>query len=230
VLFRSHLEQLLGHYTILLYVKKRLTILSDPLDTKHIFTNKKYTVFSSSLMAVAALEERPPTINREAFLEKCLTGLILSPDTIYNEVVQLNRGVRAEIMKKLPSLTFLQAPVDRTAPSPHSDGRMKSARCQAEALTRYLTKWKSAAANERVDLGLSGGYDSTLLFAASLPVFGDALHIHTHSTGHAHDHEKAAAMKMCELKGKTCAVVNTKRFDEMDAAPDEVLRQNLFVF
>lgn len=223
-------SQMLGHYTVLVYIRGELTLISDPLDTKHIFTSSGYSIFSSSLMATAAVLSERPSINREAFLEKCLTGIILSPDTIFRDVIQLNRAIRDNATAKGVPIHFLQGKVSRETPHYHKYGRKASAEKQAGTLTDYLGKWKNALGEQHVDLGLSAGYDSTLLFAAALPVFGAALHIHTHSTGHVHDHEKAAAIHMCQMENMECHVVPTKRFDEMGGNPLPILFENLYFF
>ena len=223
-------SELLGQFTAILFSNKKIKIICDSMCCKHVFTDTKYSFFSSSLFAAAAALGQV-TINEDALLEKMLTGIIVSPDTMVNEVIQINKNTQNDINKAGGDIEFLLQP-QRKIPAFHNCGRAKSAEIQAENIRTFMDKWKAAIMVDRIDIGLSAGHDSSLLLAAVYPSYHDILHIHTHSTGHVHDVEKAAAVNMAHAKGLDCLIIPTPRFDELEDDTDvsKLLNENLFFF
>ena len=101
---------------------------------------------------------------------------------------------------------------------------------QAKNIVNYFYKLKPALEEDRIDLGLSAGHDSSLVFAAITTVFRNNIHIHTHSTGHVHDKEKNAAIAMAKVKGLSPTVVSTPRLDEAGIDLQKLLEENLVFF
>ena len=222
------LSDMYGQFTLIMYTGNHITIVSDPISSKHFFSDRKHRFFSSSFFATAAAIG-DVSINDMAVYEKLLTGIVVSPDTLVNEIVQMNQSEQENANETGCGVTFLVHPDIRILPI-HKNGRKASVQAQAENVKKYFNALKPAFDEERVDLGLSAGHDSTLLFAAMADEFKHNLHIHTHSTGHVHDREKNAAVTMAKVKGIDTTVVPTPRLDEAGIDLQRLLSENLMFF
>lgn len=222
-------NELLGHYTILFYIHEKVHIIQDPTNVKHVYTNTSYTIFSSSLFAIAAAMENL-TVNKMAVYEKFLTGIIVSPDTVFNEIIQVNSCIQNKINLMSRKISFIKNTFIVENIQNHRCGREKSAAWQGEILRKYLLKWDAAIKKSSIDLGLSGGYDSTLLLAAIYPLYKENLHIHTHSTGKVHDKEKKVALDMTKKKLLPCNIIVTEKYDSISGNIDSQLMENVVFF
>lgn len=222
------LADMRGQYTLILYSNDHIHLVSDALSAKHFFSDKYFSFYSSSLFsAAAAIGEY--TINDMAVYEKLLTGIIVSPDTIINEIVQMNKNQQMIANQSGQKVSFLIHP-DMTVKPFHTTGRQESERKQAECILSYFKEVEETIREGQTDLGLSAGHDSTLLFAALVNGFRDQLHLHTHSTGHVHDREKKAATDMAKAKNMDITVVQTPRLNEEDIDLSGLLHENLMFF
>ena len=220
-------SEMYGQYTLIMNISGQLFILSDALSTKHVFTDRQNRFFSSSFFAaVSAIGN--VTINDIAVYEKMLTGIIISPDTLVNEVMSVNRSEQEKLNNADCEVTFLVHPRIAILPE-HNRGRRDSIDRQAENIREYFKAIKPAISEDRVDLGLSAGHDSSLVFAAIASSYGN-VHLHTHSTGHVHDREKRAAVAMAKTKGLSPTIVPTPRLDESGVDLQKLLLENLFFF
>ncbi len=222
------LSDMYGQYTLIMYVKNQIYIVSDALSAKHFFADKEYHFFSSLFFAAVAATGNA-SINDMAVYEKMLTGVIVSPDTLVNEVIQMNKEEQEKANQTDCGITFLVHPVV-VIPALHNNGKENSIHEQAEYIREYFNILKPALEEERVDLGLSAGHDSTLLFAAMASDYRNNIHLHTHSTGHVHDREKNAAANMAKVKGFDITIVPTPRLDEKDIDLKKLLSENLVFF
>ncbi len=222
------LSDMYGQFTLILYVKKHVYIVSDALSAKHFFSDRGYRFFSTSFFAAAAAIGEV-SINDMAVFEKMLTGVIVSPDTLVNEVVQMNKEEQEKANQADCGIKFL-VHSDIVIPALHDNGKENSIHEQAKHIKQYFSVLKPALEEERVDLGLSAGHDSTLLFAAIASDYQGITHLHTHSTGHVHDREKNAAAKMAKVKGFDITIVPTPRLDENNIDLKKLLFENLVFF
>ena len=222
------LSDMRGHYTLIIYYKNTIYMISDAMSAKHFFSDRSFSFFSSSLFAAAAALGQY-TINDNAVLEKLLTGIIVSPDTIIKEIIQMNKNEQIQANRAGCGITFVVHPEIEIKPFHHA-GTKESEKSQAETILHYFQTIKPAIKESEIDLGLSAGHDSTLLFAALMHDYKDKLHIHTHSTGHVHDREKNAATDMAKSKGMEISVVPTPRLDEENIDLTKLLVENLLFF
>ena len=222
------LSDMYGQFTLILYVKSQIYMISDALSAKHFFADREYHFFSSLFFAAAAAVGKV-SVNDMAVYEKMMTGIIVSPDTLVNEVVQMNKEEQEKANQADCGVKFLLHP-DILIPAMHNVGRQGSIHEQAKHIRKYFSVLKPALEEERVDLGLSAGHDSTLIFAAIASDYKDFIHLHTHSTGHVHDREKNAAAKMAKVKGLDITIVPTPRLDENDIDLKKLLSENLVFF
>lgn len=222
------LSDMYGQFTLILYVREHIYLVSDALSSKHFFSDRQHRFYSSMFFAATAAVGRI-TINDMAVYEKMLTGVIVSPDTLVNEVVQMNRTEQEEANKQGGLVTFLVHPVVSIPPL-HRNGKSDSIREQVRCIRQYFRTLKPALDEERIDLGLSAGHDSSLIFAAIAEDYHENIHIHTHSTGHVHDREKNAAVRMAKVKGIETTIVPTPRLDEAEIDLQTLLYENLVFF
>lgn len=222
------LSDMYGQFTLILYVKNQVYMISDALSAKHFFADREYHFFSSLFFAAVAAVGKV-SVNDMAVYEKILTGIIVSPDTLVNEVVQMNKEEQEKANEAYCGIKFLIHP-GVAIPAMHNTGKEDSIHEQAKHIRKYFSVLKSALEEERVDLGLSAGHDSTLIFAAIASDYKDFIHLHTHSTGHVHDREKNAAAKMAKVKGFDITIVPTPRLDENDIDLKKLLSENLVFF
>lgn len=221
-------DELFGHYNLFFCVSGELTVISDEWNEKHLFTDTRFRIISSSMLAVAATMTDRLTVNRTAVYEKLLTGIIMPPDTIFNEIMQIDNSVMASINREERNVRFAIAPQKSFSEEPHKAGRAASVKAQAQTLLNYFEKLKSAA-KDGVDTGLSGGYDSRLILACANKVFGDKLHLHTHNTEDVHNKDKRIAMMMAGYVKKNCVAVPTKRLNHIEDV-DKTLIDNVLLF
>ncbi len=222
------LSDMYGQFTLILYANNQIYMISDALSAKHFFTDRGYHFFSSLFFAAVAAIGKV-SINDMAVYEKMLTGVIVSPDTLVNEVVQMNKEEQEKANQADCGIKFLVHP-GMEIPAMHNTGKENSMHEQAKHIRQYFSILKPAMEEERVDLGLSAGHDSTLIFAAIADDYKDIIHLHTHSTGHVHDREKNAAANMAKVKGFDITIVPTPRLDEDDIDLQKLLSENLVFF
>lgn len=221
-------DQMYGQYTLILSKDRKIQIVSDALSAKHFFSDEAFSFFSSSLFAAAAAIGKY-TINEQAVYEKLLTGIIVSPDTIVREIVQMNKRQQEKANGLQCGISFIIHP-DIVLKPFHNRGAYESEKIQAKCILDYFGKLKNVIEEDRVDLGLSAGHDSSLLFAALVQNYRKQMHLHTHSTGHVHDREKNAAKNMAAAKEADITVIPTPRLDEEGIDLSRLLEENLLFF
>ena len=222
------LSDMYGQYTLILYNRQKIRIISDALSSKHFFSDRSFSFFSSSLFAAAAAIGNY-TINDEAVYEKLLTGIIISPDTIIHEIIQMNKQQQEIANESCRGVSFIIHPDIKIQPF-HTGGAYRSEKIQSECILDYISQLTPAIREDRADLGLSAGHDSSLLFAALVQKNKEQLHLHTHSTGHVHDREKNAAQRMADVKAVNITVIPTPRLDEEGIDLSGLLNENLLFF
>ena len=222
--------ELYGQYTVIFYHDGKLSLLCDPLFCKHVYFDESCNAFSSSLSALCRLFPEKVSADHDAFLEKLITGVIVAPDTAVKGVRQLCTSQVQRINQMDLNVSILPGHQREKEICFDRCGFEESVKRRNRKLCEYLEKWKPFFRDGKVDLGLSGGFDSTLLFCLLNRVFPGQVHIHSHSTGHVHDHEKACAVKMCNCENIDCNVVQTKELTALGEDLDALMQTNLYYF
>jgi hypothetical protein len=88
-------------------------------------------------------------------------------------------------------------------------------RRQTAVLSQYFRTIRAFASEQSVELGLSSGFDSRLLFALSQS-FESPIPLHCHHTVNVHESELAVSQALAEVGGSTLTVFPTMRFEEQD--------------
>ena len=220
-----------GHYNIIFNINNKLYILCDDQNVKHIYCDNECNIFSSSLFAIAMSYLGKLTINKLALIEKLITGIVVPPETIFNEIYQINDYYHDLLKCKNFNIKFISYKQKSKNVTFDNDGIKNSINDKNKYLLDYLHEWNSFVKESNgLDIGLSAGYDSTLLFSLLFKEYYDYIHIHTHSTGHVHDHEKNATICISNLKNKYCNIVETHRLNSTMYDIDKILDDNIYFF
>lgn len=153
-----------------------LILLKDRKDSIHlypscgynynVFYNKKESIFSSSFLAVLTASAKIVSINKPAVTEILLTGNLIGPDTIVNDIVRLENPSRLsskDLIHHKANKNKAQFTIDYHALSfSHEVDR------QLEGLKAYIKNIKPFVQKHGIALGLTGGFDSRLLLGAFL--------------------------------------------------------------
>ncbi|HDN73900.1 MAG TPA: hypothetical protein ENG16_02605 [Archaeoglobus sp.] len=222
-------EELLGHFCVIYWDGENLTLLTDQLNTFHIFTNENRTVLSSSFLAVLVGMPYRLSLNRIALCEKLSTGYIISPDTLVEGIQKINDEIASQFSYEKDGLAFLPHP-PRPPVDLHQGGREESLNRQIEVLRVHFQKFDRLNSEFHGELGLSDGYDSRLLLACS-KFLSQKLSLHTHATKGVHDSTRQLVEKMAQTLGLELRVVRTTRLEEWPGERgDEILKDGLYFF
>ncbi len=221
------MKQLIGQYTILFCHKDSIEVLCDPLRSKHLFTDKNHSMLSSHMLPICQCLDGDLHINKEAFYEKFLTGIIMPPNTMLEDIIQINKQEGERITRENIGIEFIQADGLRTAEA----GAKTIGEClrnQSDALREYFELLSNAGRNG-IDIGLSGGYDSRLGLACLHKFNKGKIHLHSHSTKNVHQKDLTIAKKMADYVGAPCHTVETKILSHCGNV-DEILRKSILYF
>ncbi len=219
-------NQLIGQYTILFCYGNTIDILQDPLGCKHIFTDKNHNYLSSHMLPICKCLDNIH-INRKAFYEKLLTGIIMPPNTMFEEINQIDKCIATQIMNENIGIKYTQS-----SGLYDTESRKKSEKqCMSEqidTLRDYFALLNNSGKNG-IDIGLSGGYDSRLLLACLNRFNKNKIHLHSHSTENVHQNDLKIASQMADYMGVPCHTVATKRLNHCNHV-DETVRKSILYF
>ncbi|RLB05735.1 MAG: hypothetical protein DRG83_01860 [Deltaproteobacteria bacterium] len=189
---RLNLYEIYGNYAIIFYKHGKIKILVDPMKVYSVFVNSEGSIFSSSFIAVSVADEERRKLNKIAIMENILTGLIIGGETIFKNIRRISNCEKAKVnngVKILSSFNF-----DESRVRIFKGNRCEAIHYQIEVIWDYLTKLNKLITISKIDIGLSGGYDSTLLFALLTNMKGikDKLTVHTHWKNFVSIEEKVA--------------------------------------
>ncbi len=233
VLLRDYLsdgidhKQLIGQYTILFCQGNNIAILCDPLGSKHVFTDVNHSMLSSHMLPVCQCYDGELHLNRKAVYEKFLTGIIMPPNTMFEEIIQIDKKTAKSITLEEQGIEFIETDSICTLRS----GSKTFRECldeQADTLRKYY-ELLSNAGRDGIDIGLSGGYDSRLVLACLNKFYKGMIHLHSHATENVHRKDLTIANQMADYVGVPCHTVATKKLCHCDQV-DEVLRKSILYF
>ena len=221
-------NKLIGHYNIFFCHKDNIDILFDPQNSKHLFVDQDLTVISSHMLAICQCLPGKLTVRKDSVYEKLLTGIIMSPNTIFENIFQFNHFVQEMVEHSNTGISFI-SPADVNLYSLNRKiHRNQCIKEQAESLLRYFNCLKKQGTNG-IDAGLSGGYDSRLILACMNRILKPNLHLHTHSTENVHKNDLSIAFKMADYVNVHCNVVHTKKLEHCENVKS-VIRNSIFYF
>jgi len=151
-------QELIGQFTVLVIIDGELKLLPDRACVNNVYYNKQKTMFSSSFLAVSMAVSDSLTINKNSFTEVLLTGGLIGPETIFNEILRLEPVLLESDFK--PKLIKLKLPE-------YNLDRQKNINTliveQLDRLDAYFNSISKLADQYGSLIGLTGGFDSRLL-------------------------------------------------------------------
>ena len=216
-----------GQYTFFCYSRGKLRLLSDPLFAKHIFTNKSVEYLSTSFLAACFAEQGKLHLSASSVCEKLMTGYIISPDTLIKEIYQIEKKEANRLSNLGLSLEILEAEKAQTVRSRLS--KEDAVKQQLDVLQQSWDELYLHQSNSKVDLGISGGYDSRLVLAFAQHK-NWLLHLHTHQTGDIHNDDLKVAKALSEYINIPLKVLPTKRPEDQKEEIEDMLIGNLLFF
>jgi hypothetical protein len=228
--FRKNLldqDELIGHFCLLFWDGRQLTMLTDRLNIQHVFTNKNLSCLSSSFLAVLVACPHPLPLNRLAAYEKFTTGYILSPDTIVEGIQKVNEELKKSFKD---GLTFIRQETLPMLRKSHNKGYNESIERQLNILNAYFKSIDRLHCEYGGELGLSNGYDCRLLLALSRRL-ARPIGLHTHNTIGVHEAERRIAEKLSNINGNEIISHPTKRMEEQtEERLKGILEDSLYFF
>ncbi len=199
-------DSIIGNYCAVFYVDNQIAIMNDALNACELFTDVNGRFITSSFLAAANAIQKI-TIDRQASIEKLLTGYIVGEETLFHEI---KRIIPSEYMGKWNIHKWPPIIV------PDAEGnREMCLKRRTENIKKYMHNIKKLSEEFAPELGLSGGYDSRLIFAAARAVWPFKMDIHTHSTEgvNIHDIEKEIVKEMAEKTSTKIQIIPTHNLD-----------------
>ena len=192
-----------------------------------LFTDTSLNTLSSHMLPLCRGINGDIHINRKAFYEKFLTGFIMPPNTLFEEVIEIDRRTAERISNAGTGIRFITSPkiCINTAKAKSFQECLKE---QAETLhAHFESLWDICEGG--VDIGLSGGYDSRLVLACLHRTKTVPIHLHSHSTENDHKKDLGIAQKMADYIGIQCHTIPTKKLSHSDNT-DEILKKSVLYF
>lgn len=219
-----------GHFNLITYTGGKLRIMTDALISKRFFCDGTYSFFTSSMLAAAAAHQGRLHVNKMAVYEKMMTGIIVSPDTVFEEIISVNRSVAEEIAKSGGRIEFIFPEKGLSDNVRFGRSFKADIQKQIDTLDGYFTQLSDTVGSRMTDTGLSGGYDSRLVYCMLLRHLSGRVHVHTHDTKNVHGGEKKTALELARLGGLDCNTVPTVTPDMHEVDFTELMLDNMHFF
>jgi len=196
---RLNHNQLIGHFTIIFFIKGKLSVIKDRANSYNVFYDKDKTILSSSFLAVANACTKKLSPDKNAITEILITGSLIGPSTVFNEIKKIEEfncpffeGVKIE---------FANANFIALKNSDYNTCINE----QIKTLDGYFEATKELANSVGVDSGLTGGFDSRLLFILGTKHY-KSISFHSHWRK-VRSLELECAEKICEKQKEPLQVV-----------------------
>lgn len=217
-------DRIIGSYCVIIYANQKIQIINDALNVCELFTDTEGRFITSSFLAAANAVGKL-NIDRNASLEKLLTGYIVGEATLFSEVKRI-----------IPGIWEAKWNIHRWGPIIVPDADKDRGKCllgRVNKITEYLKDIQKLAEEYKPELGLSGGYDSRLIFAATLKAWPFILDVHTHSTEGVQIHhvEREIVTAIAEKTGAKLRVVPTHNLDYYSGSEiEDILKDGYYYF
>lgn len=157
---RVNEEELLGHFVAVAMLQQRIVIITDRLMTVPLYYHEGSNTISTSFLALSELISRPLELNKQAIFEIIFGQGSVPPDTQLQGITQ----IVPEYSPVLPGLQiFKYKDVSYGLDSNLSYNMILEQ--QIERLDSYFDLTRNALISQGQIIGLTGGFDSRLLYA-----------------------------------------------------------------
>lgn len=187
-----------GHYVILLYINEKIIILNDSLGVQRIFSDSYKNVLSSSFLATWFSSIEPLILNKDAFIEKIISGYITYPETLINKIIDITYESFEDdkICKIHYSFKIGSIPKENEL------------NYQYLEIKKYFNRLLKITGGNKISLGVSGGFDSRLLLGLIKDYPNK--YLFTHLTEGVHLKESKIAVELTDRLEENLSVIKTK--------------------
>lgn len=161
-------DELLGTYCILFYVNNHLCLLTDPEGSYQVYYSENGYLISSSFLSISESFDKNLTLNKLAIISNLTTGCSYGEETMFNEIKKLNSKV--SVLNKNGDIKLLDSTKEELDITPKTKG--EAIEVIINLFQNYFISISKITGNEKINLGLSAGFDSRLLLALALKYFG----------------------------------------------------------
>lgn len=221
---RFDYTEMYGSYILLLYDGKHIRFVFDDMNQLAVYSTDDGNVISSSFLACAKVYEGPLSINKMACLEKLCTGMITGKSTLFNEISR-------SLSESIYGIEELTTANDMLEAKRKGKFLQREAQNQLTCLNKELDEISSLVGEYGADMGLSGGYDSRLMYGLLQNKYEDRLSVHTHYTKGAHEKEIEIATQLADMYQKKLNITPTVPLQDMEnSEAEKTLKKNIYLF
>lgn len=157
-------NQLVGSYFLLFYHNNEFCFYSDKASTQNIFYHEKSGIVTSSFLAcIVGVAEFSGKLNLnfDALSEILITGNLIGPETLVNEIIRYEPAIQVNLpnIKRISENNFIKN--DKSEDIGTFETEVVK---QQFNLENYFTTLKTNLDSLGAITGLTGGFDSRLLF------------------------------------------------------------------
>jgi hypothetical protein len=222
-----NLDELIGNYCIIFYHHRKLYFLIDPTNMTHVFIDTGKSRISSSFLATLLSFRKKLNANKPAIYEKILTGFNIAPDTLVSEILQITPDIAQKL--DMAEIAFIKNRRIPHAIEYHTQGFSRSVEHQIDVLTKFFVNISALCNEYRAQVGLSGGYDSRLIYALCEKA---ALNVgaYSHNTVGVHEKEQKIAKMMISKRSTEFHSYPTKSLETYNDEAFECLLKDCLYF
>jgi hypothetical protein len=156
---RLDFNNLMGSYFLLFRIKERIYFCTDFSGIQNVFYSPVMKVLSSSFLAIIYASKNTLHLNKSAITEILTTGSLVGPDTPFIEI----KRFLIETPENIEGLEFINQP-QKGVPDFCNQSHEDCVAQQLEILEKYFIGIKKFVNIYGINSGLTGGFDSRLLF------------------------------------------------------------------
>jgi hypothetical protein len=210
------INELRGTYCLIYQRDKNLKVYVDPMGLYQVFFDENRQAVSSSHLALLAAAPKRLPINRMALLERLTTGWILGPETIAEGVFVYTPAIHHDLEGKWYSFKNLRTGYPPPGAMEGCGGNQEEcADFQLEHLRMYYQDVRALASEMGVEIGLSGGYDTRLIFLLSQELDPVIPSVHSHWTNANDVPNVEIAKKVAASRGLEVNVIRTPELENL---------------
>lgn len=151
-----------GTYAILIWDDFEIEIIFDTFVIQSGFVDLNDKIISSSFLGILDTGGQF-TVNRDAALETLLTGNLIGPDTLINEIIRIEKDFNTIIFDNL-QISFSCEPTDIISPT----SKEEAINITLSRLKNSISYIKGITKNTGLVTGITGGLDSRLILALTI--------------------------------------------------------------
>jgi hypothetical protein len=155
-------NSLSGTYAILIWNDSHVEIILDTFVVQSVFVDTRNRIIGSSFLGILD-SNKELTINKEAFLETILTGNLIGPETLVNEINRVEKDCSLPCFENL-KISFTPVPKDIIKPR----NRDQAMSLTLEKLKNCISSIERLTNDSGLVTGITGGLDSRLILALAL--------------------------------------------------------------